>query len=67
MVHTRPTTGDQIQPLDKGLVLIAEPGLRPEILLPGLGLGASFQDKVKGHALAEKAGARTEFSYVPGH
>ena len=21
----------------------------------------------KGHALAEKAGARTDFSYVPGH
>ena len=22
---------------------------------------------IKGHALAEKAGARTDFSYVPGH
>ena len=25
------------------------------------------QDFTKGHALAEKAGARTDFSYVPGH
>ena len=24
-------------------------------------------DGVKGHAIAEKAGARTDFSYVPGH
>ena len=26
-----------------------------------------FSDWEKGHALAKKAGARTDFSYVPGH
>ena len=48
MVLTRPTTGYQVQPLDKGLALIAEPGLRPEILLLALALEPRFKIRLRG-------------------
>ena len=42
--------------------------LEPHCALPGAGILESHTCYVvKGHALAEKAGARTNFSYVTGH